>query len=89
VARIAKHDSILNSFTDVTADRARAKALLAKLGPLIIKNTGYMVHLWNVPGYQNPDGMFGNLTPAITCTDGSYYTVPDSEYGYTRTICRV
>src|SRR5947207_1124978 len=26
LARIAKHDSVLNSFTDVTADRARAKA---------------------------------------------------------------
>ncbi len=26
LARIAKHDSILNSFTDVTADRARARA---------------------------------------------------------------
>lgn len=26
LARIAKHDSVLNSFTDVTAERARAKA---------------------------------------------------------------
>src|ERR1700678_268072 len=26
LARIAKHNSVLNSFTDVTADRARAKA---------------------------------------------------------------
>ena len=26
LARIAKHDPVLNSFTDVTADRARAKA---------------------------------------------------------------
>src|SRR5882757_9983404 len=26
LARIARHDAILNSFTDVTADRARAKA---------------------------------------------------------------
>jgi len=26
LARIAKHDHVLNSFTDVTADRARAKA---------------------------------------------------------------
>jgi len=26
LARIAQHDSVLNSFTDVTADRARAKA---------------------------------------------------------------
>ena len=42
LARIAKHDSVLNSFTDVTADRARttAKAIDAviatgqKVGPL-------------------------------------------------------
>src|SRR4030081_3609768 len=42
LARIAKHDSVLNSFTDVTADRARAKeravdaAIAAgqKVGPL-------------------------------------------------------
>jgi 1-carboxybiuret hydrolase len=42
LARIAKHDSILNSFTDITADRARAKARAldaaiaagAKVGPL-------------------------------------------------------
>jgi len=42
LARIAKHDSILNSFTDVTADRARAKARAVdaavaagqKVGPL-------------------------------------------------------
>src|ERR1700716_11225 len=26
LARIAKHDPVLNSFTDVTADRARARA---------------------------------------------------------------
>jgi len=26
LARIARHDSVLNSFTDVTADRARARA---------------------------------------------------------------
>src|SRR6266567_8925341 len=26
LARIAKHDSVLNAFTDITADRARAKA---------------------------------------------------------------
>ena len=42
LARIAKHDAVLNSFTDVTADRARAKARAIdaavaagqKLGPL-------------------------------------------------------
>src|SRR6186713_1972729 len=42
LGRIAKHDSVLNSFTDVTADRARAKARAVdaaiaagqKVGPL-------------------------------------------------------
>ena len=42
LARIAKHDAVLNSFTDVTADRARAKARAVdvaiaagqKVGPL-------------------------------------------------------
>src|SRR5215210_7240327 len=42
LARIAKHDSVLNSFTDITADRARAKARAVdaaiaagqKVGPL-------------------------------------------------------
>src|SRR4249920_1878655 len=42
LARIAKHDSVLNSFTDVTAERARAKARAVdaaiasgqKVGPL-------------------------------------------------------
>ncbi len=42
LARIAKHDAVLNSFTDVTADRARAKASAVdaavasgqKVGPL-------------------------------------------------------
>ncbi len=42
LARIAKHDPVLNSFTDITADRARAKARAVdaaiaagqKVGPL-------------------------------------------------------
>ena len=42
LGRIAKHDSVLNSFTDVTAERARAKARAVdaaiaagqKIGPL-------------------------------------------------------
>src|SRR5436190_12413858 len=41
LARIAKHDPVLNSFTDITAERARAKARAVdaiaagqKVGPL-------------------------------------------------------
>src|SRR6478736_2123850 len=40
LARIAKHDSILNSFTDVTADRARAKAGAIDAAVAAGKNVG-------------------------------------------------
>jgi aspartyl-tRNA(Asn)/glutamyl-tRNA(Gln) amidotransferase subunit A len=40
LARIAKHDSVLNSFTDVTADRARAKARAVDAAIAVGKNAG-------------------------------------------------
>jgi hypothetical protein len=70
------------------ADRSATQEQCSRFGGTLIENTGYMVHVWNVPGYENPDGLFGNLTPAITCPDGNYFTIPDEEIGYTRTICR-
>jgi hypothetical protein len=63
------------------ADRSATQAQCSKFGGVLIENTGYMVHLWNVPGYENPDGMFGNLTPAITCPDGKYNTIPTKRSG--------
>src|ERR1700738_4620105 len=40
LARIAKHDSVLNSFTDVTGDRARAKARAIDAAVAAGKNPG-------------------------------------------------
>ncbi|GAC1344670.1 MAG: hypothetical protein NVSMB20_20360 [Bradyrhizobium sp.] len=40
LARIARHDAILNSFTDVTADRARAKAHAVDAAIATGKNAG-------------------------------------------------
>jgi len=40
LARIAKHDSVLNSFTDVTAERARAKARAVDAAIAAGKNAG-------------------------------------------------
>jgi 1-carboxybiuret hydrolase len=40
LARIAKHDRVLNSFTDVTADRARAKASAVDAAIAAGKNAG-------------------------------------------------
>jgi hypothetical protein len=71
------------------ADRSATKEQCDRFGGTLIENTGYMVHVWNVPGYENPDGLFGNLTPKITCPDGSYSMIPDEEIGFVRTLCPV
>jgi hypothetical protein len=53
-----------------------------------IEFTGYMVHVWNVPGYESPDGMFTEVNPAITCPDGTYYRIPTEELGTKDSVCR-
>jgi hypothetical protein len=50
--------------------------------------TGYMVHVWNVPGYESPDGTFTELNPAITCADGTYHRIDIAELGDRATTCR-
>ena len=38
-----------------------------------IQRSGYMVHVWTVPGYESPDGVFSGLNRKLTCPDGTYY----------------
>ncbi len=35
--------------------------------------TQYLLHVWTVPGYSNPLGVFGHASPALRCGDGTYY----------------
>lgn len=39
-----------------------------------IANTGHLLHVWTVPTYTNPLGVFAHMNPALTCGDGTYYT---------------
>lgn len=41
--------------------------------------TTSMVHVWTVPGYESPDGVFTEINPRITCPDGTYYTVKQTK----------
>jgi hypothetical protein len=36
--------------------------------------TQYLLHVWTVPGYSNPLGVFAHANPALTCGDATYYT---------------
>jgi len=64
------------------------EAMCTEVGGSWIDFTGYMVHVWNVPGYESPDGMFTELNPAVTCPDGTYFRIPVEELGLKDSICQ-
>jgi len=39
--------------------------------------TQYLLHVWTVPAYTNPLGVFAHANPALTCSDGTFYTDPN------------
>jgi hypothetical protein len=57
------------------ADRDITLADCRAVGGQMINVTTNMVHVWTVPGYESPDGVFAEINPKITCPDGTYYTV--------------
>jgi hypothetical protein len=70
-------DAPLGADTNVTA------AQCAAVGGGLIDRTGWMVHVWTVPEYPMTDehgGTFGEVNPALTCPDGSYYIRPVEEW---------
>ena len=72
----------LGADTDVT------QAQCAKYGGRLIENTGYMVHVWTVPGYESPRGVFSNINPKLKCPDGTYYMKTIDELGFSPTLCK-
>jgi hypothetical protein len=56
-------------------------------GGSLIDFTGWMVHVWTVPEYESPEGLFSDLNPKITCPDGTYYTIDTAEIGDADTTC--
>ena len=63
-------------------------AMCSEAGGTWLDNTGFMVHVWNVPGYESPDGMFTELNPKVTCPDGTYHRIPIEDLGTKDTVCR-
>jgi hypothetical protein len=54
---------------------------------VLIKATGPLLHVWVVPGYEDSQGVFAHLNPAITCNDGTYHTIDTKHPGYVTTAC--
>jgi hypothetical protein len=51
-----------------------------------IVRSGYMVHVWTVPGYESPDGVFSGLNRKLTCPDGTYHRAPEGQ-GSATSVC--
>ena len=67
--------------TGVTPEMCQAE------GGALLDFTGYMVHVWTVPGYESELGVFSDLNPALTCPDGTYHRIPTAEIGDADTTC--
>ena len=46
-------------------------------GGFFVAQSGYMVHVWTVPGYESPDGVFSGINRKVTCPDGTYHKATD------------
>jgi hypothetical protein len=54
----------------------------------LLQRTQYLLHVWVVPGYESPEGVYSHLSSAITCDDGTYETIADvTKVGDATTIC--
>jgi hypothetical protein len=74
-------------------DHSATPEQCAKVGGGILEKSGYMLHVWSVPGYtmtNNYGGVFGEANPKLACADGSYYMLPLDEWAqHPRNVCKV
>ncbi len=73
--------------TPLGADHSTTKAECDAIKGSLLKQTGYLVHVWVVPGYESPEGVFSHLSSTVTCDDGSYNIIPAASIGTKTTVC--
>jgi hypothetical protein len=78
-----KYNSLKNIDIPYGLDHSATPAQCAKVGGNILPKTGYMLHVWSVPGFtmtNNYGGVFGEANPKLSCADGTYYMLPVDEW---------
>jgi hypothetical protein len=73
--------------TPLGADHDATQAQCAAVGGTLLPTTGSLLHAWVVPGYEDSQGVFAHLSPAITCDDGTYQVVATQDIGTRTSIC--
>ena len=69
---------------DHDIDPAHCQAIRGTLIP----QTGYLLHVWVVPGYESPEEVFSAPEFRLDPPDGTYYTIDRTQVGTRATICR-
>ena len=70
------------------ADQPVTKAQCDAVGGMLIRQTQQLLHVWVVPGYESPEGVYAHLSSAVTCDDGSYRVIEDlTKVGKRTSIC--
>jgi hypothetical protein len=69
------------------ADHDATKKQCDAVGGNLMKQTQYLLHVWAVPGYESPEGVYAHLSSAITCDDGTYKVKDVTDIGSRTTIC--
>ena len=74
--------------TPLGADHSATQAECDAIKGNLLKQTSKLVHVWVVPGYESPEGVFSHLSSTVTCDDGTYNTIPDiTKIGTRLTTC--
>ena len=68
---------------DHEATDAECKAVHGNL----LKQTQFLLHVWVVPGYESPQGVYSHVSSTVTCDDGSFHTIDQTKTGTKTTIC--
>ncbi|MFM7270255.1 MAG: hypothetical protein ACKO2C_01305 [Actinomycetes bacterium] len=70
------------------ADQPVTERQCDAVGGMLIRQTQQLLHVWVVPGYESPEGVYAHLSSAVTCDDGSYRVIEDlTKVGKRTSIC--
>jgi len=73
--------------TPFGADTTVTQKMCKSVNGGLLQRTQWMLHAWVVPGYDSPEGVFSHDNAAITCSDGTYHTIPLDKIGTRSTVC--
>ena len=83
---VVDRGGVLNA--PIGADAAATESECSSLGGVFYPRTAYMLHVWSVPGFESPLGMFSETNPTITCPDGSAAMIDPATLGFAATACQ-